>query len=224
MTKRILLLFLFCVTFIGNAQSYSEGKIDDLVSNYIKKLRSQKIDTICVYENYCVGCERTYNSSKIYDEETCYDELKNEPAYIFWKEKGKTFFTKINTCFEYPGIIISKDDFWDIYFSNKILIQKEVVKPFEYKISSNKNNETATLRSLHSTYQIFKMTNKDNTIIKNFDHFKLRKTNEAFSNKTVNNINYEHNINLKSKLIIDILERITSEAEKNNTFKKIKSR
>ena len=31
-------------------------------------------------------------------------------------------------------------------------------------------------------------------------------------------------VNLKSKLIIDILERITSEAEKNNTFKKIKSR
>lgn len=183
MTKRILLLFLFCVTFIGNAQSYSEGKIDDLVSNYIKKLRSQKIDTICVYENYCVGCERTYNSSKIYDEETCYDELKNEPAYIFWKEKGKTFFTKINTCFEYPGIIISKDDFWDIYFSNKILIQKEVVKPFEYKISSNKNNETATLRSLHSTYQIFKMTNKDNTIIKNFDHFKLRKRMKHFQIK-----------------------------------------
>lgn len=224
MTKTILFLFVFNLSTIGNAQTNKEIDIDKLTSDFIKDLQSKKIDIICVYENYCVGCERTYDSSKIYDEETCEDELKHEPAYVFWKEKGKTFLTKINTCFKYPGSIVSKDNFWDIYFSNKNLIEKEVVKPFEYKISSDKNKHTSTLRTSHSRYQVFKMINKNKTTIKVFDHFNLKKTNDTFSDKTLYNINYEHNINLKSKLIIDILERITSEAEKNNTFKKIKSR
>jgi hypothetical protein len=118
----------------------------------------------------------------------------------------------------------SRGFIWDIYFSNKHLIEREVVKSFEYKTSSDKNKKTSTLRTSHSRYQVFKMINKNKTTIKVFDHFNLKKTNDTFSDKTLYNINYEHNINLKSKLIIDILERITSEAEKNNTFKKIKSR
>ena len=224
MIQRILVFSILFITLIANSQTDKEYSIDQLTSNFIKDLQSKKIDTICIYENYCVGCERTYDASKIYDEETCTDELKYEPAYVFWKEKGTTFLTKINTCFEYRGSIVLKNNFWDIYFSNKNLIQKEVIKPFEYKISSNKNKQTSTLRASHSRYQVFKMINKNNAVIKVFDHFKLKKTNENFSNETLYNINYEHNINLKSKLIIDILERITSEAEKNNIFKKIKSR
>lgn len=224
MTQKIIILSVFFFSFIGSAQINKEIDIDKLTSNFIKNLQSKKIDTICVYENYCVGCELTYDESKIYDEETCEDELKHEPAYIFWKEKGKTFLTKINTCFEYPGIIIYKDDFWGIYFSNKDLIKKEFIKPFEYKVSSDKNGQTSTLYTSHSRYQVFKMINKNNKTIKIFDHFKLKKTNETYSDKIINNINYEHNINLKSKLLIDIFERITLEAEKNKTFKKIKSR
>lgn len=89
MTKTILFLFVFNLSTIGNAQTNKEIDIDKLTSDFIKDLQSKKIDIICVYENYCVGCERTYDSSKIYDEETCEDELKHEPAYVFWKEKER---------------------------------------------------------------------------------------------------------------------------------------
>ncbi|WP_409417232.1 hypothetical protein [Flavobacterium sp. PS2] len=224
MIQRIFVFSILFITIIANAQTDKEYDIDQLTSDFIKDLQSKKIDTICVYENYCVGCELTYDTSKIFGEETCTDELKYQPAYVFWKEKGITFLTKINTCFQYSGSIVSKNNFWDIYFSNKDLIQKEVIKPFEYKILSNKNKQTSTLKTSHSCFQVFKMMNKNGTTIKVFDHFKLKKINDTFSNKTLYNINYEHNINLKSKLIIDILEKTTSEAEKNNIFKKTKSR
>ncbi|MFB9076957.1 hypothetical protein ACFFLS_22905 [Flavobacterium procerum] len=224
MTKRILIVLILFLTFLGNAQTNNEINIDDLVINYIKELQSRKIDTICVYEDYCIGCELTYESSKLYDEETCKDELKQQPAYIFWKEKGKTYLTKINTCFEYPGIIISKDNFWEIYFSKITTIKKEVVKSFSYETFENNKKSISILRATHSSYQVFKMINKGKSTIKVFDHFKLRQTCDIFPDKLLYNISYQHNINLKSKLIIDLLEKITSEAEKNNNFKKVKSR
>lgn len=221
MPKRILFLLLFCVTLTGNAQSNSEIKIDNLVSNYIQELQNKKIDTICVYESYCVGYVMTFDESLVGSKETCIDYLTNEPVYVFWKEDGKTFLTKINYCWEFSKNKISKDDFWEIYNSNKKNIKKEKVKPFEFETFKNSKNVKYIKMVDHSCHQNFRLILNGKTIEKRFDEFALQKKDE-YSPEL--NINYEHNINLKSKSIVDILEKITSEAEKNNTFKKIKSR
>lgn len=205
MTKRILFLFIFHLMFFANAQTNSKITIESLVSNYVKELQSQKINTICVYESYCVGYEMTYDEPINGTKETCIDYLTNKPVYVFWKEDGKTFLTKINYCWEFSKIEVLKDDFWTIYFSNKDIINKEQIKKFAYVD--------------HSCHNDFKFLIKNKIIEKHFDDFDLLK--EYNSNI---NTNYNHNINLKSKTIIDILKKITSEAEKNNNFKKIKSR
>jgi len=220
MTKRILLLFLFCVTFIGNAQSYSEGKIEQFVSDYIKNLQLNKIDTICVYESYCVGYVMTFDSSIFDDPEKCTDDQTNSPVYLFWKEKGKTFLSKVNYCYEYSEIMISNDRFWEIYFSNKDIIENEKFKRFEYESEVNSKKKVYILGVDHTSHNNFKFIINNKIIEKRFNNFDLQKDHNS---KEIN-INYNNNINLKSKSIIELLKQITSEAEKNNTFKKIKSR
>ncbi|WP_264553749.1 hypothetical protein [Flavobacterium sp. N2038] len=217
MTKRIIFSFLFCVTFIGNAQSNSEIKIDSLVSNYIKKLQSQKIDTICIYESYCVGCRMLFDSNS---NEICDDNQRNQSIYIFWKRNKKTYLTKISTCSEYSEVNILQDDFWEIYFSNQNIIKKEKFKQFEYFPYKNFKEVKCALLIDHSPVQNFKMIIKGSMIKKEFNSFQMKEQNDD----GIVNINYKHNNRLKSNLIMDILEKTVSEAEKNNTFKKIKSR
>ncbi|MBE8727089.1 hypothetical protein C4F50_19395 [Flavobacterium sp. KB82] len=72
----------------------------------------------------------------------------------------------------------------------------------------------------HTSHKNLKLIINGKTIEKRFNNFDLQK---EYDSKQIN-INYNNNINLKSKLIVDILEKITSEAQKNNAFKKIKSR
>lgn len=207
--------------FSGNAQTNQKISINELVSDFVKELQNKKIDTICAYESYCVGYIMTFDEPLVGSKETCIDYLTNEPIYVFWKENGKTFLTKINYCWKFSKIDISKDDFWEIYISNKKTIEKEKVKPFEYETFENSNNVKHVKMVDHSCHKNFRLLLKGETIEKRFDEFDLQKKDE-YSPEL--NINYEHNINLKSKLIIDIIKKITSDAEKNNTFKKIKSR
>ena len=219
MPKQILFLFLSFTIYIGNAQTNSEATIDQLVSNYIKELQSRKIDIICVYEDYCIGCVDTYDYAS-FKKDLCLEDFPNYPIYIFWKENGNTYLDKISVCFEYSKTI-SENTFWDVYFLNEKIIKNEIVKTYEYETFENSKKVTYKISVDHSGHQNFKFIIKDKITTKEFDSFDLTKIGWDSSKS---NINYEHNINLKSKLIIDILEKITSEAEKNNTFKKIKSR
>jgi len=217
MTKKILILFTLFLTFLGNAQTNQKVSIDQLVLNFIKELQSQKIDSICVYESYCVGYIMTYDEPLNNDKETCIDDLINDPVYIFWKEKGKTFLTKINYCWEFSKIDISKDNFWNLYFSDKKIIQNEKVKPYESETFVNSKKVKHTIIVDHSCHQNFRFLVKGKTVEKRFDDFALQ---EKDDNSEGFNINYHHNIDLKSKLIIDTLGNIV----KNNTFQKIKQR
>jgi len=219
MTKRILFLFIYFFSLLGNAQNNAEITRDNLATNYIKELQSRKIDTICFYEDYCIGCIDTFDYSS-FKKDLCLEDFPNYPIYIFWKESGKTYLDKISVCFEYSSII-SENAFWDVYFLNEKIIKNEIVKAYEYETFENSKRVTYNIGVDHSGHRNFKFIIKDKITTKEFDSFNLTKIGWDPSKS---NINYEHNINLKSKQIVDILEKITSEAEKNNTFKKIKSR
>ncbi|MFV8268788.1 hypothetical protein ACNQGP_02490 [Flavobacterium sp. GT2N3] len=206
--KVIILVFLF-VSFIGNSQNISNDNLDKLVSNFIKKLVEKKIDTVCIYESYCVGCDITFDFSNLNDkekQELCRDELINQPVFVFWKEKGKTFITKINNCYEYSEIEGFEDDFWVIYFENINIIEKEKIKNFQYKFYRNGKKTYSSIFRDHSDYQSFKFILNNKIVAKYFDNFKLENATDNFDKKRYN-MNYTHNNSLISKKIIDILEK-----------------
>lgn len=216
--KRVLFLFLFCLTLLGNAQNNPEAKInvEDLVSNYIKQLQSRKIDTICIYEDFCVGSVKAYDVNLFENMDFCMEDFPNDPVYIFWLDKGRKYLTKISICDEYAGNLDDDNIFWHMYFPNNDIVEKEEIKQFAYNESGK---QIYHLMVDHSCHKNFKLLIGNQIIEKHFDSFNLKKEDDGKIN-----INYDHNINLLSKRIIDILSKISSEAEKNNKFKKIKSR
>ncbi|MBZ4033184.1 hypothetical protein K6T82_00275 [Flavobacterium sp. 17A] len=216
MLNKIALIFFILLSCNGKAQTNPEVKIDELVSNYIKELQSRKIDTICIYEHYCVGSVKAYDVNPSEMDDFCFEDFPNDPVYIFWIEKGRKYFTKISICAKYAETLDDNNIFWHIYFKNKNSIEEEEIKKFTYEKS---NNQIYHLMVDHSCHRNFKILNDNKIIEKRFNDFNLLKEHNSDIN-----INYEHNNNLKSKAIVDILEKTISEAEKNNTFKKIKSR
>ncbi|WP_369013589.1 hypothetical protein [Flavobacterium anhuiense] len=216
MTKRILFLLLFYIISITNAQTNPKVTIDSLVNNYIKELQSQKIDTICIYEKYCVGSIKAYDLSPSEINDFCFEDFPNDPVYIFWIKKGRKYLTKISICNGYGESLDDDNIFWHFYFPNQSIIKEEKIKRFTYKGSKN---DIYHLMVDHSCHQNFKILIGNQIIEKRFDSFNLKRED----NSKVN-INYDHNVNLRSKRVVDILEKTTSQAEKNNTFKKIKSR
>jgi hypothetical protein len=217
MKNIIVLVFLF-ISYIGNTQNIPNDNLDKLVSNFTKELIEKKIDTICIFESYSVGAEITFDVSKLNDrekQELCRDELINQPVFVFWKEKGKTFLTKINNCFEYSEIDVSEDDFWGIYFENINVIEKEKIKNFEYESYKNGKKISSPIFRDHSYHQNFKFVVNNKIIAKYFDDFKLENATDNFEDKRLYNINYNHNNGLISKKIIDILEKNIRKIKEN---------
>lgn len=213
MPRHTFLLFFLFLTFTSNSQTHPKVNIDELVSDFIA---TQKIDTLILYKKITPERPIVIVEPSSDEKETCFDDLVNPPVYVFWKKEGLFFVTKINYCHEYTILTSEDTSFWEIYFSNKVVIDKEKVKYFQY-ISPKKSKYTIGIG--HSTLQKLSMLINGNKTEKLFDIFDLQKESDGLIN-----INYKSNNSLKSKKIIDILERITSEAEKNNSFKKIKSR
>jgi len=76
------------------------------------------------------------------------------------------------------------------------------IKPFEIK---NADNEVFTLLVDHSEFQYFKIIIGREIVEKRFDNFLLQKDNQ-----TSVNINYEHNNNLKCKIVIGNLNKLSN--------------
>lgn len=214
-------VLLFFIQLIANAQTGSQINIEDRVSNFMNKLKEKKVDTICVYESYCIGSIKTFDANLLDNNEVCIEDYANNPVYVFWKKEGITFLNKINYCSEYSDIIIKNDKFWKIYTSNKNVFNNEKIKQFENKPPGYGNNRTIrhVIAVNHSCHRNLKLIFNGNLIEKRFDDFVLQEKSGAETN-----INYTHNSSLKSKKLVDILEKITLKTEKDNQFKKNKLR
>ncbi|RKR11322.1 hypothetical protein C8C82_3352 [Flavobacterium sp. 81] len=154
MTKKLLILLFLFVKITGNAQTNQKHSLNEFVSDFIK---TQKTDTLFAYESFHAGDLKIIDYSSDDGKEVCFDDLTNHPIYIFWKEKGKTYFSKINYCYEYSNILIENDTFWEIYSSNKSIIENEKVKPFQY-IAIEKSKKTKyTIGVGNSYFQILQI-------------------------------------------------------------------
>jgi hypothetical protein len=199
MQKRSLIIFII----LTSISSFGQQSAD----KFLIELRQQKIDTICQFDDYSVGYYRVFNEN---DKK---DYCDFEPTYIFWKDNGKTFLTKKDSCFEYLIIEVEADKIWRIYFDNKKLIQNEKVKEFQFIEMQNGKKNIQTIIIDHSHHQNFKFIIKNEIVEKKFDDFDIQNSNEDRNERLIN-INYEHNLNLKSKKLIDEINALILENEK----------
>jgi hypothetical protein len=206
---RIIALSFFCPISYG--QGNSPEHLDTLVTNYVKELQSQNIDTICIYKDYCVGCVYPLKD----EVDRCACSIIYIPTYIFWINQGKTFLSKKDNCFDYSIIEIDSTSLWKVFFKNKNYIKKEKVKPFEYIVYKNNKKKVYGISIDHSIHRDFEIMINEDSFSMKFDEFDLQKK----SDEDVN-INYEHNKNLKGKMLVDELKKLTCEIEERELLKK----
>jgi len=197
-SKLIILCCVICSINFAYSQNSSWKHLDSLVNEFITALKAQNIDTICLYKDYCVGCHHITNES-----DYCSADIYI-PMYIFWIKQGKTYLLKKDNCFDYSSAEIKNPYFWELLFKHKSAIKKEKIKPFQYSIEKQVYGMSID-HSYH--YDFVCWLNKD-SIAAHFDAFDLQQNSGIYQN-----INYEHNINLKSKFIIDKLKKVVLRIE-----------
>lgn len=185
-TKFISLLF-FQVFFISASGQLSQPQLDSVVKDYTQALQKKRIDTICVYEEYCNGCF-FYSEKEI---GLCEQKIAFLPTYIFWKEKGKTFMTKKDACFNYSVIKISADSFWHFYSVNRDKLKKEELKKPQYLQIVNGKEKINTIEIDNSIYYRIRLQLAKDFMVKNINNFYF--TLELGENLE-KNINYDYNM------------------------------
>ncbi len=205
--KRFVLILIAFLSFLNSySQNNSPEQLYLIVNEYTAKLKSKNIDTICIYRDYYRGIQ----GKSDYGEPCTYEDIFI-PTYIFWKEKNKTYVTQKDNCFDFETFEIQNDDFWNIIFKNIKIIIKEENKRFE--LINQKSKEKLHRSVSHSHFRRFELFLNNYTCEKSFDDFDLIE----YDHDNLN-LNYKYNNLLKSKLLIDELEKIVNELKSKNLF------
>ncbi len=184
--KFIVYILLQLISLFGYGQ-LSQPQLDSLVNKYTQNLKARGIDTVFIYNEYCIGCL----FQPVKGSNLCAENFSSLPTYIFWKDRGKTFATRKDICFDYTIQEIAFDIFWKYFFSNKEKIRKEELKIPQYVEIENDKKNVRSIAIEHSIYfSIIVNTSKD-SVIKNINSFFF--TKDLGPNEELN-INYENNI------------------------------
>jgi hypothetical protein len=205
-----LLLFVFCST---KGQIMTEP-LSLEVKNDIKELNKKGVDTFCIYQDYCVGCVYTWKTK----EDKCWFTGLFISTYIVWLDKGETFMTKKDNCFDYSTIKISNDSIWKFFFKNHAAIVRDEIKIPQHIEVKNGKKEIYSSSIDHSRHQDIRVIVRQDTLIdKDLDDYYFSKMIGFGEDK---NINYEHNINTSLKEFQLVVARtIKSEAGKRKLQK-----
>jgi hypothetical protein len=209
--KLILILFFSLSSSFSYGQIIPNKNLDSLLTDFVKDLQLKGIDTICIYSDYLVG--GVYVPEDMND--TCDYSPFYLPVYIFWIERGKTFLSKKDNCFDYSVVNLDSASFWQYFVKNKNFIKKEKVKPFEYVFYENNNKEILSILKEHSHHQYFKIIINGNKTGLDLDEFALEEESDGEKN-----INFLHNQKLKSKQLIDKINKTVQIVESETKFTK----
>ena len=206
-TKSIFLI-LFLIFSISAFGQLTQPQLDSLVKKYTQNLRKSGVDTLCVYEEYCIGCLFYSNENK----NMCLEKISFLPTYIFWKQHGKTFMTKKDACFEYSVKNISNDVFWYYYLKNRDKIKKEELKAPQYKEIINGKEKIHSIDVDHSVYFRIMLNMGKDSVTKDINNFYFTKELGVNGEK---NINYDYNmLTLLNNLHLVLQKTIKAETAK----------
>lgn len=185
--NKLIFIALFQVLSLSVFGQLSQPQLDSVVNRYVQDLQKKGVDTCCIYNEYCIGCF----FQPINGTDLCTENFSSLPTYIFWKEKGKTFVTRKDICFDYSTQIIPAESFWNHYFSNKDKIKKEELNIPQYIEMVNGKKKIRSIEIEHSIFFRITMNAGKESVTKNINSFYF--TKELGVNGELN-INYESNM------------------------------
>jgi hypothetical protein len=199
--NKLIILTLLQVFSISVFGQLTQPQLDSLVNRYVQNLHKKGVDTICIYNEYCIGCLfHPATGSNL-----CAEKFSSLPTYIFWKDKGKTFVTRKDICFEYSTQLIKTDAFWNYYFSNKDKIKKEKLKIPQYVDIVNGKKEIKSINIDQTIYFRITFDIANDPVIKDINSFYF--TRELGPEEELN-INYDFNIQTSLSIFHTMIQTI----------------
>lgn len=205
----IILIFTFTSVFGQNLRT------DSLTNNFIQKLINNKIDTILIYKNGCVGCEELI----VLEVHDSLISLGNpQISYVFWKVKGVNFLTKLidYDLYKYDTISFDINHIWNLYFDNKSKIIKESILPPFYI----DKKDTLYMDIDHYSFSYVKVIDPNETIDFEINDFYFSK----LINKEFINSNYNRNNNTIRKKLQNQINEVIKYIENNKLIEIVDKR
>ncbi len=204
---------IFAIIFLLGCGSIVKGqlsqhKVDSIVLHSVDFLKSKGIDTICVYKNYCIGC--LYIRKK--GEPICSSNQNYFPTYIIWRDKGVTYLTKKDACFDYSEVKTKGASIFQYYCDNEKEIKKFTLKPPEYKEIVNGEEIIHSEDVDHSLFNEIRFYLNGDSLTKTIKLFYLSQK----AGPSADNLNYQFNINSKLIVLNDKIIKLVN----NRTVKK----
>ncbi|QNP52324.1 hypothetical protein [Hymenobacter qilianensis] len=165
---------------------YKKSPLEIRTDSLVAELHKRRVDSICVYRSYCVGCR----GSRITEDSSCSSKGDFTPTYVLWKQHSKTYLTYLDNCSIISPVVVYKDMFWSYLSVNWSEINKGTIKDFT-TIDSDSGEAEVIHRNHGDNYSFDFIIGKD-TISQYYDHFALIKRTIFFHKKT-KNIYYKQN-------------------------------
>ncbi|MDN3579563.1 hypothetical protein [Mucilaginibacter flavus] len=211
----ILITLLLAITTQSLFAQNSDSQLNARIKTQVDSLRKTGIDTIIVYKSYCIGCEVLWKNKR----DRCAYEGYYINARLFWKHEGLTYFTAKDNCFDYTTVTITADSLWRFYSKNSDAIANETIKQLQYTVVENGEKKTYSSLIDHSYRQDITIVKREQIIEKYLDDYNFEKTVDFSGLKP--NINYEYNINTKTKRLQIILNSLTNTLAKQKLLSRI---
>jgi len=204
-----LLILVCCIVLYKPVQAQlQQSQLDSLIKNYTRQLQKSGIDTICVFEEYCIGCMFIAENG----DNQCLQNILFLPTYIFWKKDGKTMMTKKDICNDYSVQQTGFDSFWQFYLNNKEKIKKEELKPPQYVEMVNGRKKISTLQVDRGIYFRISFNIAGNNVTKVINNYFFTK---ELGEKEEHNINYEYNVqSVLNTLHENLLKTVKEESKR----------
>ncbi len=154
-------------------------QFDSIVVCFIKKLKSDGVDTFGIYSIEYPGYMST---------DSCECGMYPWEAYVQWIKDGKTFHQKITKCCSYKPKIIENSILISYYNNNRININKERIMPVIKGASKGKGGEILFHMEdvdHNQNYTIFCSINGKSKLTA-FEQFELENKNNLFYQENIN--------------------------------------
>ncbi|NHA06526.1 hypothetical protein G7092_22145 [Mucilaginibacter sp. HC2] len=214
MKKTLIVIIFILLRYIGFAQ-HPDRAIDDRIKHQVAILRKEGVDTICIYQEYCVGCEVTWNNKS----DRCDYDGYYISARLYWKKNGLSYMTAKDNCFDYSTAKIMADSLWGFYFRNMNEIRKDTIRSFQYIKIENNTTKIYTSAIDHSFWQNITMIVNDDIVEKHLNDYNFEKAADIAGHHL--NINYEYNRNTSSKKLELFLDSLTKSLSKRKVISRI---
>ncbi|RZJ68220.1 MAG: hypothetical protein EOO50_02030 [Flavobacterium sp.] len=179
-----------------------ESAFEKNVQIFTHSLIENDVTLYCLFEQRSLGYSFGFTTEQFRKSPCCCIEPRT--IYFFWLADDKTFGKRFDYCGNSVAVDLGEIDLWQFYFGDKKRFESEKTKLFTY-YDQSKEKSLSIVRHDGISWE-FSIVDAKTNLVKKFNELDILKESDG---KT--NLNFEYNISLKSKRMLDVLLELSKE-------------